>query len=189
MTSKRISDPAVLAVTVQQAKAHLRISANDDDDVVQSLLAAAIDFLERDTGLSLINQTWRFWFDAVPDDKVLLIDRRPANDIVSFIGYDLTGNAASIGAESYFLNTVTVPARLRLAADQDWQVAVNGLEVDVRSGFGETGADVPSSLVQAILCLVAHWYEFRGAFDASDQPVSIPDAYKRLIKPWRRMGL
>lgn len=189
MTSKRISEPAMSAVTVQQAKAHLRISGDDDDDVVQSLLAAAVDFLERDTGLSLINQTWRFWFDAVPDDQVLLIDRRPANEIVSCIGYDRSGKPTTIEPEAYFLNTVTVPARLRLATDHDWQVAANGLEVDVNTGFGETGTDVPNSLLQAILCLVAHWYEFRGAFDASDQPVSIPDAYKRLVKPWRRMGI
>lgn len=189
MTSKRISEPALPAVTLDKAKQHLRVTGDDDDAVITSLIAVAVDYLERDTGLSLINQIWRFWFDAVPDDMVLLIDRRPCNGVASFTAYDHAGSPSSIEPETYFLNTVTVPARLRLAADHDWRTAANGLEIDVQTGFGETGADIPNSLTQAVLCLVAHWFEFRGAFDASDQPVSIPDAYSRLIKPWRRMGL
>lgn len=189
MTSTRISKPVLPAVTLDQAKAHLRITADDDDAVLTSLVEAAIDFLERDTGMSLINQTWRFWFDEIIDDLMLPINRRPVVDVISLTAYDASGQATQVEADSYFLNTVTVPARLRLAADNDWRVAANGMDVDIRAGFGETGADVPNSLRQAVLCLVAHWYEFRSAFDAKDQPVSIPDAYTRLIKPWRRMGI
>lgn len=189
MTSTRIVPPAVQAVTLMQAKAHLRISTDDDDAVLSALIEAAIDYLERDVGLALIRQTWRFWFDEIPATLVLPINRKPVSDVVQITVYDSQGMPENLAAADYFLNTVTTPARLRLAADSDWSAVQNGIEVEVQCGFGTTGAEVPNSLRQAVLVLVAHWFEFRGAFDPSDQPVSIPDAYKRLLKPWRRMGL
>ena len=42
-----------------------------------------------------------------------------------------------------------------------------------------------AGLRSAILLLVAHWYEFRGAAMAGDQPVSIPVGFDRLVAPHR----
>jgi uncharacterized phiE125 gp8 family phage protein len=40
-------------------------------------------------------------------------------------------------------------------------------------------------LKRAILTLVAHWYEFRGVYDAADHPVSVPALYARLTRHFR----
>ena len=66
---------------------------------------------------------------------------------------------------------------------------MNGIEIDFSAGFGESGADVPDLLKRAILLLVAHWYEFRGAVSADQQPVSLPESYRQLIAGFREVRL
>ena len=39
------------------------------------------------------------------------------------------------------------------------------------------------------MTLVAHWYEFRAAYRAKDQPVSFPQGYERLIAPYKARRL
>jgi uncharacterized phiE125 gp8 family phage protein len=65
---------------------------------------------------------------------------------------------------------------------------MNGIEIDFTAGFGEAGTDVPDLLRRAILALVAHWYEFRGVYDAG-QPVSYPAGYDRMISSYRARRL
>jgi len=48
---------------------------------------------------------------------------------------------------------------------------------------------VPDLLKRAILLLVAHWYEFRGAVSADQQPVSLPESYRQLIVGFREVRL
>jgi len=66
---------------------------------------------------------------------------------------------------------------------------MTGVEIDFRAGFGPAGPAVPDTLRRAILTLVAHWYEFRGSYGPSEQPVSVPMAYSRLVRAWRRIGI
>ena len=81
------------------------------------------------------------------------------------------------------------PARLLFLSRPPVEQAFNGLEIDFTAGYGEAGTDVPDLLKRAILLLVAHWYEFRTAFGAGDQPVSYPPAYARLIATYRPVRL
>ena len=65
------------------------------------------------------------------------------------------------------------------------EAATNGIEIEFTAGLAELPPEVPDDIVRAILLLVAQWYEFRGAFSASDQPVAIPTGVERLIAPYR----
>jgi uncharacterized phiE125 gp8 family phage protein len=182
MTYALIAAPAAMPVTLAQAKAHLRVTSTTEDELISGLVETATQYLERDTGLALINQQWRAWFDRPPADGIIRLLRHPVRAIVSVTVYDGDGNPAVLAGSDYYLNLAMRPPRLRLKDSVSAQSRANGIEIDFDAGFGETGVDVPDILKRAILVLVAHWYEFRGAFDAADQPVSVPMLYARLTR-------
>ena len=57
--------------------------------------------------------------------------------------------------------------------------------IAVTAGFGLAAADVPEPLRQAILILVAHWFEHRG----NSNPPPLPLTLDALICPWREVRL
>ena len=67
--------------------------------------------------------------------------------------------------------------------------AVNGIEINFRAGFGDTGVDVPDGLKRAILLLVTFWFENRGTGHGETAERVWPEGYERLISRWRTMEL
>ncbi len=82
--------------------------------------------------------------------------------------------------DDYEVDTVAVPGRLVLSGTAPVTVgkAVNGIEIDVTAGYGPSSLDVPAPLRQAIMMLVAHWYEHRGAV-GHDMAGAIPPLVSR----------
>jgi uncharacterized phiE125 gp8 family phage protein len=189
MTYSQIAAPAAMPVTLAEAKAHLRVTSDTEDDTITSLIAAATQYLERDTGQSLLDQQWRAYFDAVPRDGVLELMRSPVRGIVAVTIYDSAGNPTELDGSEYYVNLVSRPARVRLVDGVTAPMRANGIEIDFDTGYGEAGTDVPDMLKRAVLVLVAHWFEFRGVFDAADQPVSVPALYARLTRHFRFLSV
>lgn len=105
-------------------------------------------------------------------------------ELIAVTVFDADGAASVLAPEGYQLDAVSSPARIRFARRPAPGLALNGIEIDFLAGFGEAGTDVPDLLKRAMLILVAHWHEFRGAFGPDSQPVSIPNEFHRLISAW-----
>ncbi len=63
---------------------------------------------------------------------------------------------------------------------------LQGIELDIRVGYGNDPEAVPSPLRQAIRMLAARWFEHRGG--EPDDALPRPDILA-LIAPFRRAGL
>ena len=172
MTLFRTVDPAVEPVSLVEAKAHLRIAHDSEDELISGLIRAAREEVERATGLALIDQSWRLTLDAWPRTGLVLLERAPVRTLLSVTVFDGDGGASVLPPESFELDAISRPARLYLAMRPAPATALNGIEIDFTAGFGEAGTDVPDLLKRAMLILVAHWYEFRGALGADNQPDS-----------------
>ena len=61
----------------------------------------------------------------------------------------------------------------------------NGIEVAFTAGFGDAAADVPAPIRQAILLLIAHWYEHRTPLEIGAQAQPVPDMVGELLGPYR----
>jgi len=181
LTLFRTVAPGAMAVSVAEAKANLRIAHGSEDELIGSLIAAATEEVERTTSLALIDQDWRMTLDDVPRSSMVRLKRGPVKEVLSVTAYGADGEARVLDPETYLLDSASAPARLHFRQPPGRLRTMNGIEVDFRAGFGETGADVPDLLKRAILMLVAHWYEFRASFGAASQPVSIPDGYRKLL--------
>lgn len=180
-----LADPAAPPVAVNDAKAHLRVTHDGEDALIAELVGTAARFLTEDTGVALINQDWRLSLSAAPAGPVAL-PRHPVASIVAVTVYGADGTPSLLNGSAYRLDMRSRPATIAFEPGSI-PTAANGIEIDFRAGFGTAAVEVPDTLRRAVLALVAHWYEFRAVYDASDQPVSVPMAYSRLVRAWRRV--
>lgn len=189
MTLFRTVGPLIEPVTLAEAKAHLRLEQASEDTLIEGLIRAAREEVEKTTGQALIEQSWRLTLDDWPTSDVLFLNRTPVREVLSVTVFDADGAASVVDPSTYRLDASSEPARLLLEVRPLPGQKMNGIEIDFSAGYGEAGTDVPDLLRRAILVLVAHWFEFRAAFEASDQPVSMPAGFQRLVSSYRKPRL
>lgn len=189
MTLIRTVAPAAEPVTLVEVKAHLRISHTSEDELLNGLVRAAREDVERATGLALIDQAWRLVLDSWPSQSCAPIPRHPVREILSVTVFGTDGAGTPVDPSDYQVDTLSRPARLHIHKRPEMLRVLNGIEIDFSAGFGEAGTDVPDLLKRAMLLLVAHWYEFRASYGAVDQPVSYPPAYDRMLAGYRARRL
>jgi hypothetical protein len=157
MTSILIAGPGEEPVSLAQAKLWCRIDTGDEDALLSALIAAARLQVESLTGLALTSQSWRLVLDCAPRLVVL-----PVAPVIAL-------SAAPDGA--------VLQGDAVLLAE-----AGGAVTIDYTAGFGDAGA-VPADLKQAVLLLVAYWYENRDAIATA--PLSV----ERLVAGYRRVRL
>lgn len=189
MTLIRLAPPAAEPLTVAAAKAHLRVTHDGEDALIGDLLRAAREEVERQTGLALIAQGWRLVLDDWPADGLVTLGRHPVRAVEAVTVYDDAGEPAVVPATSYRVDALSRPARVLVTERMAVGSALNGIEIDFSAGYGEAGTDVPDGLKRAMLLLVAHWFEFRGALPPDMQPASFPAGFDRLLAPFRQRRL
>ena len=189
MTLFRTVEPAGEPVTLADVKAHLRMAHDSEGALLQGLIRAAREDLERATGMALINQTWRLALDAWPSQGCALLSVHPVREVLSVTAFGTEGEASLVDPADYQLDTLSRPARLHFETRPEPLRIFNGIEIDFSAGYGEAGTDVPDLLKRAILLLVGHWYEFRAHFEPAEQPVSYPAAYDRIVASYRSRRL
>lgn len=189
MTLAMITPPALEPLGLDEIKLHLRIDHDDEDTLLMSTLSAARHYVELRCGRKLITQAWRQYEAEFPPGYELPLRLAPVQDILSVVSFDREGNPASLEPLYVSLIHGRHGAVLKFDSGLDPQVAANGLEIDLLVGMGDLGLDVDDALKRAILLLVTHWYEFRGAVPPGQQPVSLPPGLDALMAPYRRVGL
>jgi uncharacterized phiE125 gp8 family phage protein len=187
MTAALIAGPALEPVTLEEAKAHLRLDGEDDDAWLAEAIASARRHVESATRRVLIEQEWRLWLDAWPEGGVLRVPVVPLIAIDAVIVYDADGEPQVIDPETYVVDKTSAPARLKFETPPAPGQALNGIEIDLTAGYGDEAGDVPSPLRHAIRMLVAHWYEYRGLGGAAE--ATTPAGFDALVAPYRVLGL
>jgi uncharacterized phiE125 gp8 family phage protein len=191
MSSILLTAPAVEPVTLADAKAYLRVAHSDDDAVIAALIAGARSHVEAQTRRALITQTWRLIRDGWPPDGRIAVVPVPLRSVVAARIYDAGGATHAIDTGAFVADKAAVPAILAFAP---WTLtepgrAAAGIEIDVEAGYGAAPANVPETLRQALLLLVAHWYENRGLIAVGQTVAVLPMAIAALIAPYRVLSL
>ncbi len=190
MTVLLIQPPAVEPVTLVEAKAHLRITGTEDDEYLAAQITAARIQVETATRRLLIDQVWRIYRDDWPSDGRIDLSPNPITEIVEIVLYDESGAPAVLPPSEWRFDAATSPARLFLTGAPPVSPRLfNGLEIDVRCGYGPSGLSVPQPLRLAIVMLVARWYENREGYGLGIVPSSVADAFEALVAPHRVMRL
>lgn len=188
MPSLLVTPPAIEPVTLAEAKAHLRITHSEEDALITALIGSGRRVVEARAGLMLIEQVWTIFADDWPADGVMELAVAPLSSIDELAVYGEDGTKAGIDPAHFYADLVSRPPRLMLRGSRVWAApgrGLNGIAVTVKAGFGPLATDVPEPLRQAILLLVAHWYEHRG----NGNPPPLPLTLDALLKPFRAVRL
>lgn len=190
MTVVLITPPALEPVTLDEAKAHLRLSDDGDDDYVAALIVAARLQVETAIRRVLIDQTWRVYLDDWPPHGLVELPVGPVRSISEIVVFDAAGDPVPLDAAAWQLDAVSVPARLKLLGTGPRPGRpLNGIEIDLVAGFGASGLAVPQPLRLAIMTLVARWFENREGAGFGIVPSVVADAFEALVAPFRVMRL
>ena len=189
MTLFPTAPPAAEAVTLVEAKAHLRVDGSDEDALIAQLVTVAREHIERETSRVLIARPFRLCLDDWPGEGVIRIGCGPVREVTNVTVYDGEGNATAVSLADHLLDGEARPARLWLREPPAPGRVLNGIEIDFIAGFGASGADVPDTLKRAMLTHVAAMFSVRGAIPIEAQPAAMPPGYERLIAPYCRRGL
>jgi uncharacterized phiE125 gp8 family phage protein len=112
---------------------------------------------------------------------------RPLQSIEEVRVFPAEGAPVVIDVGDYLADTVSVPPRL-VRTGVIWQQpgkAANGIEIDFTAGYGAAAANVPAPLRQALLLLIAHWYENREPIAVGAAEMVMPSPVSDLIEPYR----
>ncbi len=187
MTKTSITGPAAEPLLLAEAKAHLRLSTDDEDDLIARLIATARRHIENQTGLALNTQTLRYSSEARPRTHSIALPIYPVRSIEAVRLYGQATELAVLDPADITLASAARPARLMLQAGRHWPTGP--IEVDLTAGFGPASEDVPEPLRQAAAQLVAHWFENREPVSPSAGPTPVPQMTAALLAPYRRLGL
>lgn len=186
-----VTPPALEPVSLVEAKAHLKVEQDAEDDLIQGLIEAARTRLEEETNRSFIATGWRltlssWWDEPWSNEWGLLLPRSPVISVDAVLQW-LDDAQTTIAADEYRIS----PGAMGLLSPiegaswlEDVDVRPDALAVEFTAGYGSSAADVPRPLRQAILLLVAHWHLHRAAADERAKS-ELPLGVTWLIAPYR----
>jgi len=186
------SGPAVEPVTLAEAKAHLRVDGTAEDTLIGSLIITSRLHIEAALGLALITQGWSYFLDDWPPGREVALPLRPVQSITAVKLYAADESLETLAAGSYLLDGGGSPARLVRRTNAAWPKPsrpAGGIEIAFIAGYGDAAASVPAPIRQAILLLIAHWYEHREPVEVGSASVPVPPMVSDLLQPYRMIRL
>jgi uncharacterized phiE125 gp8 family phage protein len=188
MPSIQTTPPAAEPVSLADAKAHLRVTHDDDDAYIGTLIKSARVSIEGRTGLCLIQQGWSHFLDGWPAQAEVRLPLAPLIDVIDIRVWSDADAAAVIDPAHYYADNASRSPRIVLRGGRTWPRPgrmANGIEILLSAGFGATASSVPEPLRQAVLQLVAHWFAMRGDEPQSQWPLGVT----HLIHPYKEYRL
>ncbi len=176
-------------VTVDEVSEQSRIDTIAEDTLISRYIDAATDWVEGPYGIGILlgSQTWEYYLDRFED--VIRIPLYPVKSVDSIKYVDESGTEQTLTASTYTVDTVSNPARITVAYNQTWPVTrsrePNAVKVEFTGGYDT----VPPVLKQAIIMLVAHWYENREAVNVGNSVTEMPMAVESILSRYRVPGI
>ncbi len=186
------SGPVLEPVSLAEAKAHLRIDHAADDALLQSLIVTSRLHVEAALSLALITQSWSWMLDQWPKGRIFALPLRPVTAIAHVKLWRRDATAETLAPAAFFLDGANNPARLVPMAPStigDPERPANGIEIAFTAGYGPAAGDVPATIRQALLLLIAHWYEHREPVEIGNGITAVPVMVSELLHPFRRKRL
>src|SRR5438876_4008603 len=142
-------------------KKHMRVTIPDEDDLIAGYLTAARLYVEENYDRALVTQTWDYSLDTWPWRNLAIeLPLWPLVSVTSITYYDPNNNPTVWPSSNYFVDAVSKPGGIVLAAGQGWPAAVlrpaNAVVIRYVAGHGNQAA-VPWNTKTAIMLLVENW--------------------------------
>lgn len=203
----RVTDPSAAPITLAQAKAHLRLDSDDEDDFVQMLIDVANQNFDgagkaRDgiLGCAMMTQTWLLETERwvvpfrrprrLPSDYRIWIEHGPVQAVESIQVYD-NDVLVDWPQVNWRVGHEDTRAFITLAVGGSWPMydfREDAFQVTFTTGYGDTATDVPAPLRAAMLLMIGHLFENRQSVIVSASratAIEVPQAVEMLIAPYK----
>lgn len=185
MRHRITTQPASEPISLEEAKAHLRVDVSDDDAYITGLIAAARQYCEGATSRAFIEQTITLELEAFPC-RAIELPRPPLISVTSVKYLNADGDLVTLVANTDYkviASSDTEPGRIIPAYGTSWptpgRCEEDAVQIVYKAGWADA-TDVPLTIRQAILLAVGHWYETREA--VSEGPMAeVPLAVDSLL--------
>lgn len=165
------------AVTLVEAKEHLRVDGAEEDSIIGLFVDAATERLDGFDGIlgrCLATQTWQQGYEDFSGRIVLPLG--PVKSVSSVSYKDESGGTETF--TDFELKTINGISELFPTEGNSWPT---GSSVEVTFVCGD--ASIPSPIKAAILIHVGTMFEFRESLGTKVSPTG---CYEALIQPYRR---
>lgn len=189
-----ISAPTEDVISLAEAKAHLRVDAGDDDDLIEALVRAASSVLDPASGgwlgRALRPQTWELRLPGFPSGEIVL-PIPPLIAISSFKYDDSAGVEQTLAVTTgYRILSAGGLSKVMLAPPWNgtWPAArpdVESVRIRFNAGYATADPDpLPAPIVAWIKLHLGKLYEQREAVIIGAPVAPLPDI-DGLIAPYR----
>lgn len=182
-TLTKISDiasnasPPEFLMTLEDAKAHLRVDFDDDDYYIISLISVVKDTVEEMIWRSLLETEWRFTTQIFAFGVKL--PRSPLIAIDSVKYRDTAGVETAVDSAEYWADVDA--SMLRWVDENTVNRYADALIIEYRAGF----TTIPTSILQASKLILGHFYENREVADTRKTSATfehLPVSAKHLLE-------
>lgn len=187
-------------VSLDEAKAALSISFDDDDGLIAALIDAAQSHLDAMLGRQIMPAKWRLVTDRFPMAAPLRLPRPPLIEVTLIAYRDGMGSWQGMALEGIeILPGGYQASSIMPASGESWPVTdcrPGAVQVEFRAGYEpledspppDAASAVPAAIKRALLLLVAHWYANREASSIDVVVSDIPMGVDALLAPFRVWG-
>jgi uncharacterized phiE125 gp8 family phage protein len=156
--------PSQEPITLEEARSHLQVVADDQDELLELMIAAATRRAQAEQHRTLLTTTFDWSIDAWPCSRKIVIPGPPLQSVTSIAYLDPDGVAQTLAANQYRVITGT-PGLVIPAVDVQWpSLLQQPASVTIRYVAGYAShALVPASTKYAILLMVGDNWENREA--------------------------
>jgi uncharacterized phiE125 gp8 family phage protein len=160
MTTRLITPPAALPVTLAAAKKNLKIDGTDQDDEVSDWVRGIASHVEHYTGRALIAQQWRVTLDRFPD--AINLEKSPIVSVEGVQFLDADGVLQTLDPADYIVDAVSEPGYVVPGRGKAWPATyreINAVSVDYTCGYGASPAAIPAGIKLYILAKLREQFD------------------------------
>ena len=191
MGLRLVTPAATDPITLAEAKAHLRVTASDDDAIISALIKSSTANAEEWLGRALIDQTWDLYLDEFPTAEIK-IPKPPLIEVIEINYDDPAGNIQTVSASDYYVDSVSQPGWVVPTGSLTWPTpldAINSVRVRFRAGYlnedSPPAENVPFDIRAAILLNIGSLYEHRETVVIGAITTHLPWGVENLLRPHR----
>jgi uncharacterized phiE125 gp8 family phage protein len=193
MGLRLISKPEETPVSLDEAKMHLRVDGDDENDLIKSLIEAATDYCDGQGGFlgrALMDQTWELVLDSFPAREIK-IPLPPLIEVVSIKYDDGSGAEQTLSETRYTVDATSEPGWvLPVGSWPSTFDGVNAVRIQFRCGYLDQSVsppteNVPASIKAAIKLILGHLYANRENVVIGQSVAEVPLAAETLLRRYR----
>lgn len=153
--------PTSEPITTAEAKAWLRVTSDDEESLIASLITSAREAVEIDSRRSLMTQTIDLWLDEWPCKYFFELPRGPIQSVSFLKYYDTANTLTTWSSSNYALDAArNVLQIIRSATIPSLHDVANAINIRYVAGFA-SAALVPQGLKHAMLLKIGAMFENR----------------------------